>query len=336
MLLQEMYGADDLRTAAAQVEYAKVLYATNDWQQALATLQQAERTLDKRGDQTSLTRVHQLGAMAEYLRGVDRNRSREYSARVLALERQRYPKSPELVEDLRSAALTESDTGSVGAPVALLDEALTIEEGVGECARECGCPVVGGDVSRAAVLMLAVTVFGRTTAPATRGGAKVGDVLAVTGSLGGSEAGRLLLEAGAADSAAAAALAHRHLRPVPRVADGRILAPHVHAMLDVSDGVASDARRLADASGVRVEVDLDALPVQPGVEEVAAARGVEPGAFAATGGEDYELLVALPEAALATSGVPLTRIGRILAGTGVRFTGAGADEALAGFDHLQS
>jgi len=216
------------------------------------------------------------------------------------------------------------------------DEAVAIYEGVGECARECGCPVVGGDVSRAAVLMLAVTVFGRTAAPATRGGAQVGDVLAVTGSLGGSEAGRLLLEAGAADSAAAAALAHRHLRPVPRVADGRILAPHVHAMLDVSDGVASDARRLADASGVCVEVDLDALPVQPGVEEVAAARGVEPGAFAATGGEDYELLVALPEAALATSGVPLTRIGRILAGTGVRFTGAGADEALAGFDHLQS
>ncbi len=67
---------------------------------------------------------------------------------------------------------------------------------------------------------------------------------------------------------------------------------------------------------------------------MARARGVEPGAFAVTGGEDYELLVAVPEEALATAGVPLTRIGRILAGTGVRFTGAGADEALTGFDHL--
>jgi thiamine-monophosphate kinase len=216
------------------------------------------------------------------------------------------------------------------------DDAVAIYAGLGECARDCGCPVVGGDVSRAATLMLAVTVFGRAAAPATRSGARVGDVLAVTGSLGGSEAGRLLLEVGAEESAAAAALAHRHRRPVPRVADGRLLASYVHAMLDVSDGVASDARRLADASGVCVEVDLDALPIQPGVDEVAAARGVVPGVFAATGGEDYELLVALPEAAFATSTVPLTRIGRIIEGpAGVRFTGAGADPALAGFDHLR-
>jgi thiamine-monophosphate kinase len=216
------------------------------------------------------------------------------------------------------------------------DDAVAIYGGLGECALECGCPVVGGDVSRAATLMLAVTVFGRAAAPATRAGAQVGDVLAVTGSLGGSEAGRLLLEAGAEESAVAAALAHRHRRPVPRLADGQALASYVHAMLDVSDGVASDARRLAEASGVCVEVDLDTLPIQPGVEEVAAARGVEPGAFAATGGEDYELLVALPEAALAGSIVPLTRIGRIVEGpAGVRFTGAGADPDMAGFDHLR-
>jgi thiamine-monophosphate kinase len=248
----------------------------------------------------------------------------------------------------KALAVAMSDLAAMGAaPVGAVvglalgegwteDDAVAVYEGLGECARECGCPVVGGDVSRAATLVLAVTVFGRAAVPATRAGARVGDVLAVTGSLGGSEAGRLLLEVGAEESAAAAALAHRHRRPVPRVADGRLLASYVHAMLDVSDGVASDARRMADASGVCVEVDLDALPIQPGVEEVAAARGVEPGAFAATGGEDYELLVALPEAALASSSVPLTRIGRILEGPAeVRFTGAGADPALAGFDHLR-
>ena len=126
----------------------------------------------------------------------------------------------------------------------------------------CGCPVVGGDVSRAASLVLAVTVFGRAAAPATRAGARPGDVLAVTGSLGGSEAGRLLLERDAGDVPGLAELSLRHRRPVPRLADGRVLAAFVHAMLDVSDGVASDARRLAEASGVRVEVDLDALPLR--------------------------------------------------------------------------
>ena len=196
---------------------------------------------------------------------------------------------------------------------------VAIYGGVAECARACGCPVVGGDVSRAAVLMLAVTVFGRTARP-PRGPARgPGDVLAVTGALGGSEAGRLLLEGGAADCAASWPSCRRGTAGrVPRLADGRALAATVHAMLDVSDGVASDARRLAEASGVRVEVDLDALPLQAGVAEVAAAAGVEPGRVRRPGGEDYELLVALPPRALRASPVPLTPIGRILDGPGGR------------------
>jgi thiamine-monophosphate kinase len=215
------------------------------------------------------------------------------------------------------------------------DDVVAVYGGVGECALACGCPVVGGDVSRAAALVLAVTVFGRAAAPVTRAGARPGDVLAVTGSLGGSEAGRLLLEREAREAPGLAELSLRHRRPVPRLADGRALAAVVHAMLDVSDGVASDARRLAEASGVRVEVDLDALPLQAGVAAVAVDVGVEPGVFAARGGEDYDLLVALPEDALASAPVPLTRIGRILEGpAGVTFTGAGADPALEGFDHL--
>src|SRR6476646_1888095 len=74
------------------------------------------------------------------------------------------------------------------------DEAVAVYEGVAACAAACRCPVVGGDVTRAPVLMLAVTVLGRAAAPATRAGARPGDVLAVTGVLGGSEAGRLVLE----------------------------------------------------------------------------------------------------------------------------------------------
>ena len=89
------------------------------------------------------------------------------------------------------------------------DDVVAIYGGVAECALACDCPVVGGDVSRAAALVLAVTVFGRAAAPVTRAGARPGDVLAVTGTLGGSEAGRLLLEGDAPDSPELAALSQR-------------------------------------------------------------------------------------------------------------------------------
>jgi len=216
------------------------------------------------------------------------------------------------------------------------DEAVAVYEGVAACAAATGCPVVGGDVARAPMLMLAVTVLGRAAVPVTRAGARPGDVLAVTGALGGSEAGRLVLEGQVPAPPEQAALADRHRRPRPRLREGRALAGVVRAMLDVSDGVASDARRLAEASGVAVEVDLAALPLQAGVAAVAAAQGVAAGAFAATGGEDYELLVALDGAALTAASVPLTVIGRITDGApGVRFSGPGADAGLRGFDHLR-
>jgi thiamine-monophosphate kinase len=106
-------------------------------------------------------------------------------------------------------------------------------------------------------------------------------------------------------------------------------------MLDVSDGIASDALRLAEASGVTAVVDLDALPLDRGVAEVAAALGVPPGVLGATGGEDYELLVALAPGDVDGAGVPLHVVGHVEAGTAaVRFTGAGAAGALGGWDHL--
>jgi thiamine-monophosphate kinase len=168
-----------------------------------------------------------------------------------------------------------------------------------------------------------------------RDGARPGDGLYVTGELGGSEAGRLVLEGLVPAPPEAAALAARHRRPVPRLREAAALAGIASAGLDVSDGVASDARQLAAASGVTVVVDLDALPVQAGVAAVAAARGLDAAVLAASGGEDYELLVALQPARAAAAGVALTRIGTIEAGEpAVRFTGAAATADLRGFDHL--
>jgi len=130
-VLTQLYGPGDQRTIEAQIEYAKSLYATDQWKQALAPLQEAERMLDKQGDVSSFTRARELGAMAEYLRGVDRNKAREYATRALALERQRYPTSQQFIEDLRSTALIYSETGNRAAALPLLEEALAVQKATG-------------------------------------------------------------------------------------------------------------------------------------------------------------------------------------------------------------
>ena len=208
--------------------------------------------------------------------------------------------------------------------------------GFDACASAYGAQVVGGDMSRAPVLTLSVTVFGRSERPARRDGARPGDVVCVTGPLGGSRAGLALLEGLAASLPERAVLIERHVRPVPLIAEGRILARVSHAMMDLSDGLATDARRLASASGVAVQIDLDRVPVQAGAERIAAAVGRAPGWFAAAGGEDYELVCALPRAAFDASELDLYEVGAIVDGPAgeIGFAGAGSDDPPRGFDHL--
>ena len=178
-----------------------------------------------------------------------------------------------------------------------------------------------------------------------RGGARPGDSIGVTGALGGAGAGLLLLERklGGLDAELGEALIARQLRPRPRVEAGRALAAAgVHAMIDVSDGIASDAVRLAERSGVLVEVLLSQIPIEDGVAAVAERAGLDPIELAATGGEDYELLFAAPaeaakpiETAADKAGAPVTWIGRAVEGTGVRLLGEdGTERSLRGWDHL--
>lgn len=162
--------------------------------------------------------------------------------------------------------------------------------------------VVGGDVSMSPVLTLSVAIVGRMPAgvpPVLRSGGKAGDHLVVSGPLGASAAGLALLRDPvlATGIAEAGALELAHRRPEPRVYDGQHLAEAgATAMLDISDGLLLDADRLARASGLRAEVNLSSVPLAPGVVRVATATGQDPALFAATGGEDYHLLAAMPPA----------------------------------------
>jgi thiamine-monophosphate kinase len=234
----------------------------------------------------------------------------------------------------------------LGAPAARADaELLELADGIAAAAAAHGVVVAGGDISAAPVLTLAVTVVGAARDAddlVRRDGARPGDLLAVTGDLGGAAAGlRLLREPGLGarlSSEVAGLLRERQTRPEPRLEAGRALAAAgARAMIDVSDGVFADAGHLATASGVAIVVDAESLPIAPGVQEVAEAAGIEQLELVA-GGEDYELLVALAPEALDSArtqlgAVGLTAIGTIETGSDVRFSGPDRDMTIpSGFD----
>jgi thiamine-monophosphate kinase len=235
----------------------------------------------------------------------------------------------------------------LGAPADADDETLlAIAGGIAAVAERERISVAGGDLVAAPEIFLAVTAVGYETAVplVRRTGAQVGDVVVVTGELGGAAAAVELLTGGARAEGISPerrdALLARQLDPPPRLAAGAALAlAGATAMIDLSDGIGADAGHLAAASGTRIEIDLDRLPIAEGVTEVSRRGGAVE--LAALGGEDLELLSTLPpqrldeaRAAVAAGGIELTEIGYVAEGEGVslRLPDGGELEPV-GFDH---
>lgn len=240
----------------------------------------------------------------------------------------------------------------LGAPEDLDEgELFALLDGILEVCSETATSLAGGDLTRAPALTLAVTVVGHANHAeelVSRAGAEAGDLLVVTGEIGGAAAGRLLLEdpalAGAVPEETAERLRARQLDPTPRLRSGTALArAGARAMIDLSDGLAGDAAHLAEASGVAMTIDASQLPIAAGVAEVAAAAGRDPLELAVSGGEDYELLAALPPQRLSEAGArigdaaetTLTTIGHARRGGGleIRRPGGGLLE-IRGYDHF--
>jgi thiamine-monophosphate kinase len=269
----------------------------------------------------------------------------------------------------RATAASLSDLAAVAArPIGILVsiaassedmESFVIEvmAGVSEAAAAFDAAVLGGDVSRSpGPLVLDVVVAGGVEQPVLRSGARLGDGLWVTGSLGAAAAAVLDWNAGRPPQPDAIAA---FARPRPRIAEARWLAEHapLHALIDLSDGLAGDAAHIAAASDVRIILDLDRIPIHSAA--VAAAPGTQPAAntqpadarithalrLALAGGEDYELCFAAPAGAIEIVadafvqrfGLRLTRVGTIDAGSGVVTADALGELhplAIAGYTHL--
>lgn len=263
----------------------------------------------------------------------------------------------------RTAAVNLSDIGAMGGaprwalPSLVLPPDLDVAwvedlyRGLAVELGRFGAVMVGGNLSGGEQIVIDLALLGEVERGRVlrRDGARPGDVVLVTGTLGASAAGRYALDAGLdpADPPVAP-LVEAHLTPTPRVREGQALAATglVTAAIDLSDGLSSDLGHLCDASGVGAEVNAARLPLSAETRTLAARLGLDPVGLALVGGEDYELLLTAPPPAVpelvaavrVATGVPLTAIGAITpaaAGRWLLHDGRRLPLAASGWDHFR-
>ena len=258
----------------------------------------------------------------------------------------------------RALAVNLSDLAAMGAAprLALLSMALPaslpladfdgIVDGLTALAREHRTHVVGGNLTHTpGPLVIDVTVVGtvKRRQALTRSGARPGDEIYVSGMLGSACAGLAVVSR---QSSVARRLVESYLRPTPRVRLGLMLCRNraASACVDLSDGLADGAHRIAEASGVGVAVDADTLPIDPEARSLFDSKGEDAVTAAVTGGDDYELLFTVRprtrrrlDAARRHGGAPLTKVGVCTEGSAVVLTRAGAASPMpAGYGHFRS
>jgi thiamine-monophosphate kinase len=248
----------------------------------------------------------------------------------------------------RAFAAALSDLAAMGAtpraalvslvlPEGDLAEVRAIAAGLADAARRHACPVVGGNLARGAALQLHTTVVGaQLDPPLTRSGARAGDDLWISGTVGGAHVGLTALLSGR-DDAALAPFIERWRDPPARLDLRHVLRERASAAMDLSDGLLADAPRLAASSGVRLVLDVDRLPRRAGLDEAARLLDLDALECAVTGGEDYELFFAAPRTHRAALEGVATRVGEVVSGRGVGLHRDGVDlGARPGFDHFRS
>lgn len=217
-------------------------------------------------------------------------------------------------------------------------------EGLAAALEAHGARLAGGDTVDAPCWMLTLSLTGELSPKAgiaARSNARPGHVVYTTGHPGESAAGFHLLECGAPSSPAADHLILRHLRPAPRLDVGRLVAEELRgaAMIDLSDGVARDAARVAQLSSVRIVLERELFPLSPQLRAAASEAGRDPVEWFLHGGEDYELLFTTdaPEERVLALSPLVRRIGRVEAGSGLLLSSGGSEDALDyhGYQHFQ-